>query len=179
MRVAGNLPYNVASPILFKLSDLVSAGHQFSDLTLMLQQEVVDRLIAAPGGRTYGVLSVLMQHVARIEPLLALPPGAFRPPPKIRSALIRMRFHAPDPAVSNGSLFSLIVQSVFTRRRKTLANALLSLDRHQQPEASVRVPPIRPKEALARAGIDAIRRPETLTLQEFANLTEVYASVSL
>jgi 16S rRNA (adenine1518-N6/adenine1519-N6)-dimethyltransferase len=175
-RVVGNLPYYVASPILFKLSDLFSSGHHFADATLMLQQEVVDRLIANPGGRTYGVLSILIQHVSNIEPLLALPPGAFRPSPQVRSGLIRVRFHAPDPPVSDRALFTLIVQSVFTRRRKTLANALLTLD--QRDLASNSAPRLRPKEALTRAGLDGTRRPETLTLQEFARLAEVYASDS-
>jgi 16S rRNA (adenine1518-N6/adenine1519-N6)-dimethyltransferase len=175
-RIAGNLPYYVASPILFKLSELFSSGYRFADATVMLQQEVVDRLIANPGSRTYGVLSILIQHVSNIEPLLALPPGAFRPAPKVRSALVRVRFHAPNPPVSDRALFTLIVQSVFTRRRKTLANALLSLDQRDSPSHSA--PGLRPPQALARAELDGMRRPETLTLEEFARLSEVYASVS-
>ncbi len=78
-RVAGNLPYNVASPILFKLLDLHASGIRLVDATLMLQHEVAERLTASPGGREYGVLAILVQHTADVERLLTLPPGAFRP----------------------------------------------------------------------------------------------------
>jgi 16S rRNA (adenine1518-N6/adenine1519-N6)-dimethyltransferase len=125
-RVAGNLPYNVASPIMFKLADLFAAGAPIVDATLMLQREVADRLTAAPGTREYGVLSVLMQHVADVEVLLKLPAGAFRPAPKVLSSLVRLRFHAPAPPVADPIRFAAVVQAVFTRRRKTLSNALLA-----------------------------------------------------
>ena len=93
VRVAGNLPYNVASPILFKLAELYAGGVPIADATLMLQREVAERLIAKPGTKEYGVLSVLLQHVAGVEMLLKLPAGAFRPAPKVLSALVRLRFH--------------------------------------------------------------------------------------
>jgi len=126
IRVAGNLPYNVASPILFRLVDWFSSGAPVVDATVMLQREVADRLIAVPGTRDYGVLSVLIGHAARVERLLTLPPGAFRPPPKVHSALVQLRFHAPEPPVADREAFVRLVQAVFTRRRKTLANALLA-----------------------------------------------------
>jgi 16S rRNA (adenine1518-N6/adenine1519-N6)-dimethyltransferase len=169
LRVAGNLPYNVASPILFKLLDLHAAAVPLVDATLMLQQEVADRLVAAPGGKEYGVLSILVQHTADVARLLALPPGAFRPPPKVRSSLVRVRFRQPRPPVSDPAVFTRLVQSIFTRRRKTLANALLAF-----PLSSRLLPGI----ALDRAGIDGRRRPETLAVDELVALANVFASGS-
>src|SRR5689334_17606946 len=161
VRVAGNLPYNVASPILFKLADLYAAGLPIADATVMLQREVADRLAATPGTGEYGVLSVLMQHVADVEMLLKLPAGAFRPAPKVLSALVRLRFHAPNPPVADPIVFAAVVQAVFTRRRKTLANALLAYDRIARGS----IPAI-----LAAARLDGRRRPETLTVAEYVRL---------
>ena len=163
LRVAGNLPYNVASPILFKLVSMYHEGLRFSDATVMLQREVADRLVAGPGGKEYGVLSVLIQHSAHVERLLALPPGAFRPAPKVQSALVRLRFHAPAPPVRDAAVFEGMVQAVFTRRRKTLANALLAFP----PAVKVT-----PAAALAAADLDGRRRPETLGIGEFVRLAD-------
>jgi len=165
LRVAGNLPYNVASPILFTLIDLYSSGVPIVDATLMLQREVADRLIAAPGGREYGVLSVLVQHTAEVERLLALPPGAFRPAPKVRSALVRVRFRPPEPPARDPVTLAALVRAVFTRRRKTLANALLAFP------LSSRLAPV---SALERAGIDGRRRPETLAVAELVRLSDAF-----
>ena len=126
LRVAGNLPYNVASPIMFKLVDAYLEGVPLVDATLMLQLEVAERLVAPAGTKTYGVLSVLIRHCANVDLLLKLPPGAFRPPPKVRSAVVRLTFHLPDPPVRDRQTFERLVQTVFTHRRKTLANALRS-----------------------------------------------------
>jgi 16S rRNA (adenine1518-N6/adenine1519-N6)-dimethyltransferase len=167
VRVAGNLPYNVASPILFKLLELYAAGVPLVDATLMLQREVADRLTAAPGRREYGVLSVLVQHTADLELLLTLPPGAFRPPPKVHSALVRVRFRPARPSVRDPELFAALVQAVFTRRRKTLANALRAFSGSAT---------LRPELALERAGIDGRRRPETLAVEEFARLADVFTA---
>jgi 16S rRNA (adenine1518-N6/adenine1519-N6)-dimethyltransferase len=167
LRVAGNLPYNAASPIMFKLADLFAAGVPIGDATLMLQREVADRLVAKPGTREYGVLSVLLQHVATIEILLKLPAGAFRPAPKVLSALVRLRFHPPLPTVASPQAFTGIVRAVFTRRRKTLANALRAVDTTGQRSFG----PV-----LEEAGLDGRRRPETLTLTEFARLADAYAA---
>jgi len=167
LRVAGNLPYNAASPIMFKLADLFAAGVPIDDATLMLQREVADRLVAAPGTREYGVLSVLLQHVATIDILLKLPAGAFRPAPNVLSALVRLRFHPPRPAVASPQAFTGIVRAVFTRRRKTLANALHAVDTSEQRSFG----PV-----LEEAGLDGRRRPETLTLEEFARLADAYAA---
>ena len=163
LRVVGNLPYNVASPILFKLIELYRAGARFADAALMLQREVADRLLAAPGTRDYGALSVIVGHAASVERLLSLPPGAFRPAPKVESSVVRLRFHADDPAVGSRATFEAVVQAVFTRRRKTLANALLAyraLDRRAIDRA------------LAATRIDGRRRPETLDVPEFAALSD-------
>jgi 16S rRNA (adenine1518-N6/adenine1519-N6)-dimethyltransferase len=165
LRVAANLPYNVASPILFRLIELYSLGVEFIDATVMLQREVADRMVAAPGTRDYGVLSILIRHAAQVELLLKLPPGAFRPPPKVSSALVRLRFHQLDPPVKDPVVFAAIVQAVFTRRRKTLANALLAY------RGAVGLQPV---DALARSGLDGRRRPETLSIEEFARLSDVY-----
>jgi 16S rRNA (adenine1518-N6/adenine1519-N6)-dimethyltransferase len=169
LRVAGNLPYNVASPIMFKLVDLYVAGIPLADATLMLQREVADRLTAVPGTRDYGILTVLIGHHATSERVLALPPGAFRPVPKVRSALVRLRFHPPDPPARNESVFAAMVQAVFTRRRKTLANALLAF------AGAATLPPAR---ALAAAGIDGRRRPETLSIAELIRVADVFAAKS-
>jgi 16S rRNA (adenine1518-N6/adenine1519-N6)-dimethyltransferase len=166
-RVAGNLPYNVASAIMFKLVELHAAGAPLLDATLMLQREVADRLVAGPGSREYGVLSILIQHRADVETVLKLPAGAFRPPPKVLSSLVRLRFREPRPAVNDPAMLERIVHAVFTRRRKTMANALLALD-------DGRPLPLRPAEALAAAGLDGSRRPETLSIAEFARLADAY-----
>jgi 16S rRNA (adenine1518-N6/adenine1519-N6)-dimethyltransferase len=167
-RVVGNLPYNVASPIMFKLIELHAAGVPLVDATLMLQREVADRLVASPGSKEYGVLSILIGHAADVETVLRLPAGAFRPPPKVLSSLVRLRFRAPHPPVHDAAMFGALVQAVFTRRRKTMANALLALDGRAGP------PLPRPAEALAAAGLDGSRRPETLSIAEFATLADIY-----
>jgi 16S rRNA (adenine1518-N6/adenine1519-N6)-dimethyltransferase len=166
-RVAGNLPYNVASAIMFRLVELHAAGVPLLDATLMLQREVADRLVAGPGSREYGVLSILIQHRADVETVLKLPAGAFRPPPQVLSSLVRLRFREPRPAVRDAAMFERIVHAVFTRRRKTMANALLALE-------DGRPLPLRPAEALAAAGLDGSRRPETLSIAEFAHLADAY-----
>jgi 16S rRNA (adenine1518-N6/adenine1519-N6)-dimethyltransferase len=163
IRVAGNLPYNVASPILFRLVDLHASGLPVVDATVMLQREVADRLLAAPGSRDYGVLSVLIGLRAHVARLLDLPPGAFRPPPRVRSTVVRLTFHAPEPPVRNPTAFEAVVKAVFTKRRKTLANALAG---HALTQGTS------PATILAAAGIDGSRRPETLSLAEFARLAD-------
>jgi 16S rRNA (adenine1518-N6/adenine1519-N6)-dimethyltransferase len=168
LRVAGNLPYNVASPIMFRLVELHAAGIPLADATLMLQREVADRLVAAPGSKQYGVLSILIQHRADVETVLRLPAGAFRPPPKVLSSLVRLRFREPLPAVRDEAFFGRLVQAVFTRRRKTMANALLALGEGSPS------PRRRPAEALATAALDGSRRPETLSISEFARLADAY-----
>ena len=171
LRVAGNLPYNVASPIMFTLVDLARRGVPLVDATVMLQREVAERLAAPPGSRDYGVLSVLIGHRASVRRVLTLPPGAFRPPPKVHSAVVSLRFHTPDPIVANEELFAAIVQAVFTRRRKTLANALLAFEGTQTGTQTVR-------RVLDIAAIDGRRRPETLAIAEFARLADAFPAAA-
>jgi 16S rRNA (adenine1518-N6/adenine1519-N6)-dimethyltransferase len=164
LRVAGNLPYNVSSPILFRLLEF-QATHGIRDATLMLQKEVADRIVAGPGSAEYGVLSVLVQWKAAVTPLLTLPPGAFRPPPKVTSSLIRLTFRAPEVVVTDSDAFERLVRSIFTQRRKTLRNALSPFAEGTGLSAA---------SALQLAGIDPARRPQTLQLVEIARLAEVF-----
>jgi 16S rRNA (adenine1518-N6/adenine1519-N6)-dimethyltransferase len=170
IRIAGNLPYNISSPILFRLLGLAGGAPGapvIKDATLMLQKEVADRLVAKPGSADYGVLSVLVQWRASVTRLLTLPPGAFRPPPKVTSALVRLTFRPPDIEVSDAVEFERLVRSVFTQRRKTLSNALGRFAEGTGMTATV---------ALRRAGVDPSRRPQTLQLVEIARLADVFHS---
>jgi 16S rRNA (adenine1518-N6/adenine1519-N6)-dimethyltransferase len=166
-RVAGNLPYNISSPILFRLLAAYVHGRLLRDATLMLQREVADRLEAVPGTKDYGVLSISVQLHADLRRLLSLPPGAFRPAPKVHSSVVRLTFRAPAVHLSDPEVFERMVRSMFTQRRKTLGNAL-------RPFAVVRGSD--PVAALQHAGIDPTRRPETLQLDELARLAEFFTS---
>jgi 16S rRNA (adenine1518-N6/adenine1519-N6)-dimethyltransferase len=167
LRVAGNLPYNASSPILFKLlRDHLKTG-ALRDATLMLQREVAERIEAKPGGGEYGVLSVLIQLHADVRRVLTLPPGAFRPAPKVHSAVIRLAFRSPSVALRDQRVFEEMVRSIFTRRRKTMLNAL-------RPFAESRGTD--PTRALELGSIASIRRPETLTIAELARLSDLFAS---
>jgi 16S rRNA (adenine1518-N6/adenine1519-N6)-dimethyltransferase len=163
LRIVGNLPYNVASPILFKLVRLFGEGLPIADATVMLQREVANRLLASPGSKDYGVLTVLIGIHATGERLLQIPPGAFRPPPRVQSTLVRLRFHPPDPVIADLRALEALTQALFTRRRKTLANALLAY------APAARRPVAR---LLSELGLDPQRRPETLTIQELARLAD-------
>ncbi|MGE5198861.1 MAG: 16S rRNA (adenine(1518)-N(6)/adenine(1519)-N(6))-dimethyltransferase RsmA [Rhodospirillaceae bacterium] len=163
-RVVGNLPYNVSSPILFRLLELARSGGRLRDATLMLQREVADRIASPPGTKSYGALSILVQLDADVEPLLTLPPGAFRPPPEVWSSVIRLHFRPPRFAVRDRRGFETLVRSLFSQRRKMLANSL-------RPAASSRGRLA--ADVLREAGIDPARRPETLHLEELAGLVDV------
>ena len=166
IRIAGNLPYNISSPILFKLLEL-QRRRAVRDATLMLQREVADRLLASPGTSDYGVLSVLVQWRAGTTLLLSLPAGAFRPAPAVQSAVIRLAFRPPLFPVANERLLERMVRAMFTQRRKTLANALAAFAGERGLNASA---------ALQHAGIDPGRRPETLEIVEIARLADVFAT---
>jgi 16S rRNA (adenine1518-N6/adenine1519-N6)-dimethyltransferase len=161
VRVVGNLPYNVSSPILFKLLEAHDGGRRFRDATLMLQREVADRLVARPGTRDYGALAIQVALHADVERVLTLPPGAFRPPPKVTSAVVRLRFRPPAADVGDPAVFERVVRGVFLQRRKTLSNALKPVADSFGRTAS---------QLLEAAGIDPTRRPETLTVAEIARL---------
>lgn len=125
IRVVGNLPYNISTPILFHLLDNV--GH-IIDMHFMLQKEVVERMVAAPSTPDYGRLSVMLQYRLHMEYLFTVPPEAFEPAPKVESAFVRAIPHAalPHPA-SDEALFSRVVAAAFSQRRKTLRNTLKGL----------------------------------------------------
>lgn len=160
-RVVGNLPYNVSSPILFKLLAAHDSGRRLRDATLMLQREVADRLTAGPGTGEYGALAIQVALHADVTRVLALPPGAFRPAPKVSSAVVRLRFREPAADVGDPGVFERLVRGVFLQRRKMLANALKPV-----ADSLGRSAP----QLLEAAALDGRRRPETLTVEEIARL---------
>lgn len=160
VRVVGNLPYNVSSPILFRLLELSRETGRLIDATLMLQREVALRVAAGPGSGDYGPLSIMTAVYADVERRFDLPPGAFRPPPKVHSSVIRLKFRPPTIEIADQTRFERIARIIFQQRRKTLSNALKPA---LAPEADAAA-------LLTAAGIDPRRRPETLTLAELAAL---------
>ncbi|MFG6176631.1 16S rRNA (adenine(1518)-N(6)/adenine(1519)-N(6))-dimethyltransferase RsmA [Halomonas sp. THAF12] len=153
LRVVGNLPYNISTPLI---SHLLEAGDAVSDMHFMLQKEVVERLAAPPGGGERGRLSVLAQYYCSVESLFTVPPEAFVPRPKVESAIVRLMPHAqiPHPAQDETLLFS-VVREAFAQRRKTLRNNLKArLD----------------AEAIEALDIDPSRRPQTLSVEEFVRI---------
>src|SRR5262249_3984688 len=127
-RIVGNLPYNLTTPILFRFIEWHRRHAMFADATLMMQREVADRLVARPGTRDYGVLGISAQVHMSISRLLDLPPGAFSPPPKVRSSVIRLGFGPPAVRIVDEELFDGLLRALFSQRRKTLANALKRFD---------------------------------------------------
>jgi 16S rRNA (adenine1518-N6/adenine1519-N6)-dimethyltransferase len=162
IRVVGNLPYNVSSPILFKLLHAADEGRRFRDATLMLQKEVADRLVAPVGGGDYGTLAIQVALLADVERVLTLPPGAFRPPPKVTSAVVRLRFRPRTADVGDLAAFERVVRGLFLQRRKTIANAFVPVADSFGRSAA---------EVIERAGLDAGKRPQELTVADMAALT--------
>lgn len=160
LRVAGNLPYNISSPILFKLID-ASASGALIDATLMLQREVADRLTARVNTRDYGVLTILTAVCADVRRLLDLPPGAFRPAPQVHSTVVRLTFKPPVVTGPTRLELERMIRAMFTQRRKTILNALRPYADAQGRSAAA---------VLAAAGLDPTRRPETFTLLELVRL---------
>lgn len=154
-RVVGNLPYNIASPLMALLFE---HGSQLRDMHFMLQAEVADRLAANPGAKIYGRLSVLAQHHCRVERLFDAPPACFAPPPKVNSAFVRLT-PAPPGAPCDAAALRHVLRLAFNQRRKTLANALRSL----------------PFDAQA-LGLDPRARPEDLTAGQFAAIANYWAA---
>lgn len=163
-RVAGNLPYNISSPILAGLVTMQRSTGRLRDATLMLQREVADRIVAGPGTREYGPLAILLGLAARVDRLMTLPPGAFRPAPKVTSAVVRLTFHSAETLRGLPQFLDPLVRTAFTRRRKMVANALAGSDA---------LPPARAAILLARAGIDGRRRPEALSPAEWVALARL------
>jgi 16S rRNA (adenine1518-N6/adenine1519-N6)-dimethyltransferase len=159
IKVVANLPYQISTPLLFRF---IESKEVFSTFTLMLQREVAERLAAPPGRKEYGSLSVLTQSFFELSIRFFIKPSAFFPPPKVESAVVQMAWReTPLVETNDEEWFKRVVKACFGYRRKTLANAL----KHSGftlPES------IEPK--MERIGIDPRRRPETLTIQEFAKL---------
>jgi len=157
--IVGNLPYSVGKPIL---AALIAARTAIDEMTLMLQREVAERVAAAPGSKTYGSLSVFSQLHCDVRVALRVPPGAFRPPPKVDSAVLHLRvLREPRVPLKDPGRFEAVVRAAFAQRRKMLGNAL---------GAGLGLPLDAVRKAAAAAGVDLTRRAETLTLSEFAAL---------
>jgi 16S rRNA (adenine1518-N6/adenine1519-N6)-dimethyltransferase len=155
LRVVGNLPYNISTPLLFHLLD---NNRCIKDMHFMLQKEVVERITAQPGNGNYGRLSVMLQYYCATEMLFTVGPGAFRPAPKIESAVVRLTPHASPPVDVDPTQLSRLVRRAFTQRRKTLRNNLKGL---------------LDITAIEDAGIDPGLRPERLSLVDFAHLANL------
>ena len=153
LRVVGNLPYNISTPLIFHL---LEGAADILDMHFLLQKEVVDRLTAAPGGSDYGRLSVMVQYRCRAESLFGVGPGAFSPPPRVDSAVVRLTpFDTlPYPARDERRLADL-VNRAFSQRRKTLRNGIRDL---------------LDAEGIERAGVDPGIRPERVSVEEFVRL---------
>jgi 16S rRNA (adenine1518-N6/adenine1519-N6)-dimethyltransferase len=160
LRVVGNLPYNISSPLLFRLME---CAERVIDQHFMLQKEVVDRMVAPPGSKTYGRLSVMLQVRYRLAKLFDVPRGAFNPPPKVTSSIVRM---VPRPAAELPAIdfacFGRVVAAAFNQRRKILKNALSD---------------VAGEEAFRTAGVDPLARAETLAVDDFVRLARAVADV--
>jgi 16S rRNA (adenine1518-N6/adenine1519-N6)-dimethyltransferase len=158
-RVLGNLPYHITSPLLFRL---LRHAPRMRDAHFMLQDEVVQRMAAAPGEKAWGRLGVMVRYHCRVDALFAVPPEAFAPRPQVRSRIVRLERYAslPHPA-RDYALLERVVREAFSRRRKTLRNALRGL----ADDA-----------AFAAAGIDPALRPEALDVDAFVALANVLAA---
>lgn len=152
IRVIGNLPYNISSPLLFHLLDF---REQIIDMTFMLQKEVVDRIVATHGNKTYGRLSVMMQAFFEVESMFVVPKESFEPQPKIESAILYLKTRT-KPLIKKPKLLEEIVKIAFSKRRKTLKNCLKSIINQSQTE------------------IDLSQRAEMLSIENFITLMNDY-----
>jgi 16S rRNA (adenine1518-N6/adenine1519-N6)-dimethyltransferase len=159
IRICGNLPYNISSPLLFHLMDYAD---RISDMTFMLQKEVVDRMVAAPSTPAYGRLSVMLQRRFHMEALFDVPPEAFDPPPKVESAIVRMIPKSGGEIIAlDEKLFGEIVAAAFSQRRKTLRNTLAGKLKTEE---------------FAKLGIDAGLRAENLGVADYEIITKYLTS---
>lgn len=161
LRIIGNLPYNISTPLLFHLFD---HNHCIQDMHFMLQKEVVDRIVAKPGDSSYGRLGIMMQYYCRSEYVFTVKPGAFRPAPKVDSAIVRLIPHEKPPVeIDNFEEFSNLVNFAFTQRRKTLRNILKGKLDVEQIEA---------------LGIEPTIRPERLSLEDFTKISNSISNLT-
>lgn len=162
LKVVANLPYHITSPVLFKLLDQCASIER---AVLMVQAEVGKRIVARPGGKDYGILSVMLQWKSHPKLLFHVHRNCFRPSPRVDSCVIRLHFgEAPGPFPADERTFTRIVKTAFGQRRKMLRNALSSFG---EPLS----------EAARRAGIDLSRRAETLSVEEFVRLSDAFSSI--
>lgn len=160
LRIIGNLPYNISTPLMFHL---LSFSGQIHDMYFMLQQEVVTRLAAAPREKNYGRLSVMVQYYCKVQPLFQVPPSAFRPAPKVESAIVRLLPYPEPPYPADDlQLLSRLVRTCFQQRRKTIRNTLKLMLKTEQ---------------LEQLDIDLTRRPETLSVEDFVQLSNRIGSL--
>jgi 16S rRNA (adenine1518-N6/adenine1519-N6)-dimethyltransferase len=159
LRLVGNLPYNVSTPLLFHFLGQLDA---VADMHFMLQKEVVTRMAARPGGKEYGRLTVMLAPWVRVEPLFDIGTGAFSPPPRVVSTFFALRAHAAPPfEIGDADAYARVVAAAFAQRRKTLRNSLGGLLTQAQ---------------IAAAGVDPAARPETLPPAQFAALARELAA---
>lgn len=154
LRIVGNLPYNISSPLLFHLATFAP---QVQDQHFMLQKEVVERMVAAPGSKTYGRLSVMLQWRYDMSLLFVVPPEAFDPPPKVESAIVRM-IPVANPLPCDGERLEAVVLKAFSQRRKVIRNCLAGMFTEEQ---------------IVAAGIDPTMRPETVGLAQYVALANL------
>ncbi len=160
LRVIGNLPYNISTPLMFHLLD---NAYCIEDMHFMLQKEVVDRICASPGSKKYGRLSVMMQYYCLPELLFYVPPESFDPIPQVTSAIVRLVPHLQPPVVVNDiAKLNRVVTQAFSQRRKTLRNSLKKLI---------------DEDDIVALGIDPTLRAESITLAEFASLSNLLQDV--
>jgi len=156
LRVVGNLPYNISTPLIF---NLLAHANIIHDMHFMLQKEVVERMAAVPGGGQSGRLTIMVQYRCKVEKLFIVPADAFEPRPKVESAIVRLTPFSEQPFIANNEKnLAHLVTTAFSQRRKTLRNCLKTLLEAEQIES---------------VGIDPKRRPETLSVEEFVMLTNL------
>lgn len=161
LRVFGNLPYNISTPLMFHLFEYT---HAISDMYFMLQKEVVSRLVAAPNSKTYGRLSVMAQYYCQIIPVLEVPPSAFKPAPKVDSAVVKLIPHKNIPyPVEDIKSLSRITTAAFNQRRKTIRNSLEHFFNAEQ---------------LTKLNINLDLRAENLSLQQYCELANAHSAMS-
>ena len=163
LKIIGNLPYNISSQVVFKL---IEERNQIKRATLMFQKEVAERLVSRPGCKAYGILSVVTGYCADVTRLMDIPPGLFRPRPKVTSTLVQMEFREPVVVAADFAFFKNIVRQAFQKRRKKLINALKGLASFSQDEIL---------HALEVCGIDPGYRAEVLSIENFVNLSNTLA----
>jgi 16S rRNA (adenine1518-N6/adenine1519-N6)-dimethyltransferase len=156
-KVVSNIPYYITTPLIFRLLD---AGQRLKTMTLTIQKEVAERIVAGPGGKDYGVLSIMVQYHAAPELKFIIPKEEFTPVPRVDSAVVHINVRRnPAVPVKDEAVFFSVVKTSFSQRRKTLSNSLKGLRKDM-------------RDVLYLAGIDPARRPETLSLVEFAHLAD-------